>query len=105
MNGLSKEEQLKRSKPKNPKKLGYIAWHDYVDYLNDFSNGKCQVCKTNPLHDFHHAIFGSYGADKDDHSLVGVCRKCHEDCHKDKHGAVNSKAVRIGRSNWKKYKG
>ena len=102
---MTKAEQLKRNTPSNPKKLGYLAWHAYADWLNEISDGKCQVCQTNPLHDLHHSIFGSYGADKDDRSLVGICRQCHEDCHSNKNGAINSKAIRIGRKNWKKYKG
>ncbi len=100
---MTKEEQLRRSKTDNPKKLGYIAWHNYVDWINEISNGMCQLCKKNPLDEMHHSAYGSQGADKDDRTLVGICRYCHLDCHKEKHGSVNSKAVKIGRANWRKY--
>ena len=51
----------------------------------------------------HHSIFGRYGADKDDTSLVLTCILCHIQVHAHKHGELNKKAIEIGRDNFEKF--
>ena len=40
----------------------------------------CEVCRAPAVH-VHHAKFKSRGGNDDIENLVGVCYKCHNDCH------------------------
>ena len=62
----------------------------------------CQVCHEKPTQDLHHLFFGCYGADKDDTSLIAVCRDCHEWLHKNKHEG-QEKFKWLAKDNWEGY--
>lgn len=99
----SKEIQLKKTKNKNDKRLDPCEYRALKDSILDRTNGICQLCGVASGDDFHHSKWGKYGADKIDSSVVLVCRTCHSNCHKDKHGELNTLAVEIGENNWERY--
>ena len=102
---MTKKAQLQKTKRKNPKRLDPCELRAYKDSILDVSGGICQLCSEERAVDMHHSLYGSRGADKDDRSLVAVCRDCHDKCHQSKHGALNSKAKEIGIDNWREYNG
>lgn len=72
------------NKPKKEKRLSKSENLRFRQWLCErFS--RCQICHKAHISEYHHLFFGSYGADKDDRTLIGVCRECHEWCHKNKH--------------------
>ena len=73
----------------------YVAWLNYTFKV-------CQICNQKQAQDAHHLRFGCYGADKDDTSLITVCRDCHEWCHQNKHES-QEKYEHIAKNNWEKY--
>lgn len=99
----SKETQLKMAKKKNDKRLDPCEYRALKDSILDRTNGICQLCGVAAISEYHHSLYGSRGADKDDRSIVGICRGCHSNCHKDKHGELNTLAVEIGENNWERY--
>jgi len=99
---MQKSEQLKKVKLVNLKKLSKIENKLFHDFINSVSFGLCQLC-SNTAEDHHHPRYGSYGADKDDRCQIAICRKCHEKCHKSKHGMQNIIAENIGDKNWRAY--
>jgi len=100
-----KDAQLKKNRRENEKKLEKNALHNYKMDINFFANHTCQLCKKAQGQDHHHPYFGRQGADRDDRVLVLVCRSCHNECHKEKHGEWNTKAKQIGNENWRKHNG
>jgi hypothetical protein len=52
--------------------------------------------------DTHHLIFGCYGANKDDTSLICVCRSCHNWAHANKH-LSQYKFLETAKKNWSDY--
>ena len=73
------------NKPKKENRLKHDELVLFKIFINDKANFGCQICHKNNIEEFHHLFFGSYGADKDDRTLIGVCRECHEWCHSNKH--------------------
>ena len=73
----------------------YVAWLNYTFKV-------CQICNQKQAQDAHHLRFGCYGADKDDTSLIAVCRDCHNWCHKNKQESKD-KYKDIASSNWRSY--
>jgi len=100
---LSKSEQLKKTKRVNLKRLSKIENKLFHDTIQDVTHGVCQLCEEREGVDFHHCRYGSYGVDKDDMCQVLTCRKCHDMCHRDKHGIHNRRAEKIGDMNWKEH--
>lgn len=100
---MTKESQLRKVKRVNLKRLTKIENKLFHDDIIDRTNGICQLCNREQGQDFHHSLWGNYGSSKDDMSQVLVCRKCHELCHNDKHGAVNYLAIKEGEQNWSNY--
>ncbi len=100
---MTKKEQLSKAKKPNSKKLGYVVFMDYCDFINERAEGMCQICHSAPLAEMHHSLFGCYGADKDDRSIVGTCLQCHIDMHKDKKGLKSMDAQTIAEANWKAF--
>ena len=103
MSEYSKDSQLKKTKSINLKKLTKIENKLFHDYIIDKTLSICKLCNERGGDDFHHAKYGTFGADKDDTCQVLSCRKCHDLCHVDKHGIVNTLAVLMGDSNWRGY--
>jgi len=100
---FSKDAQLKKDRRLNKKRLSKKEMNEFRRFISDTSNNVCQLCKIRQIQDAHHPIFGCRGADKDDRCQVGVCRECHEKCHNDKHGKLNSLAIKIGHKNYKNF--
>ena len=100
---LSKTDQLHKVKRINLKRMSKIENKLYHDDILDTTGGICQLCNESQGVEFHHAYFGRYGADKDDTKQVLSCRKCHELCHNEKHGVVNTMAKWIADNNWSNY--
>ncbi|MFT7880951.1 MAG: hypothetical protein ABXS91_11225 [Sulfurimonas sp.] len=103
---ITKKEQLKKTKIPNPKKLDPCELRGFKDSILDTSAGICQVCKTEGVQDFHHAQFGCSGANKDDRTLVGICRGCHHLIHHSRKGRgkeLREVAIEIGEKNWKSW--
>lgn len=103
MISFTKEDQLKKNKRVNPKKMTRIENKLFHDDILDNSKGVCQVCEDKEGVDFHHPKYGKFGADKDDTCQVLVCRECHDLCHREKHGAMNRIAEHVGNFNYKVY--
>jgi hypothetical protein len=67
-------------------KLSKNKLKNYQMYLAD-KYPLCQIRATGctvQVQDTHHLFYGCFGADKDDTSLICVCRNCHEWAHKNK---------------------
>ena len=62
----------------------------------------CQICNNDIVSDAHHLLYGSYGADKADESVIAVCRSCHEWCHANKKES-QEKYMHIAQKNWEKH--
>ncbi len=101
---MTKQQQTKWNKKSNPKKLTPADYKDFVNYIFNKAERKCQLCTFKPIDDLHHSVYGSFGADKDDRTLVGVCRACHSDIHDHGNRDKREKAKKIGKENWKGYK-
>lgn len=102
----SKEAQLKKTRKTNEKKLPPEELKAFSSFISSISKNKCQICKTAKIDEYHHGVFGSMGADKDDRTLVGICRKCHHSIHHARNNnsqILRSNGERIGRTNWGKY--
>lgn len=99
---MTKEEQTKKAKKKNSRRLSRDELVSYKDTIFDISGGLCQLCQEVSPDDYHHPFFGSY---KDDNYLVAVCRECHTKCHQSKHGALNTKAKEIATENRRVHNG
>ena len=72
-------------------------------FISEKTMDTCQICHKEHIADFHHLFYGSYGADKDDRTLIGVCRKCHEWCHKNKHQSQKD-YKKVADLNWLEFK-
>jgi len=101
--GYPKSKQTAKNKPKNEKRMSQKEYHAYCDHIRDVSDGICQACGDFPFDDTHHTKWGSFGADKDDRSLVGVCRGCHDKCHADRD--FNDSLSWIATDNYQTFKG
>lgn len=66
----------------NPKKLKNVK--KYAKWLLE-KYPVCQICEDKQSIEAHHLMFGCYGANKDDRTLIAVCRECHMYCHANKH--------------------
>lgn len=103
-----KSAQTKKHKKDNPKKLPKPTLQNFIDTIFKLSKGKCQICKVNKIDEYHHALYGNFGADKDDRSLVGICRECHYCIHHGKNGGsqkLRQNAVLVGENNWSFFNG
>lgn len=103
---LTKKEQLRKNKARSDKKLEKKDLQNYLEWLKE-NHPQCQAKLDNCEHETieaHHVLFGGYGADKDDRTLLCVCRSCHEWAHKNK---ANSRELflHVARANWKQYGG
>lgn len=101
----SKEEQLKTTKNKSPKKMPKIEYEIYVDFVNCISRGMCQANCGRPAQDIHHSHFGAGG--RDDRYLTAICRDCHYAIHHGTNTDVGSRLKllfkAIGKTNWRAY--
>lgn len=88
----------KKPKQNRLSKSEYKAFCDSIMY---FSDGICQWCKKNQGADMHHSSYGCMGANKDDRTLVLLCRECHELAHS---GANREELQIIGKENWNTFK-
>ena len=105
---LSKEDQLKKNKKPNLKKLSPIELQLFEEFIFEKSGGLCQLCKTEPLNTYHHSRFGNMGACKDDRSLIAICQADHHEIHHGNKGigrALRNLAIIIGDENWDDYNG
>ena len=82
-----------------------MAYKNYVDFVNERSNGICQGECSNKAQDIHHAVFGAGG--RDDRYITAICRECHHEIHNgmdiDKKSALKLLFKSIGRENWRLY--
>lgn len=83
----SKQVQLQKTKKDNPKKMPKALYQKKCDWLFE-KYPKCQVCLINNSEDAHHAKYGNGGADKDDRSIIALCRECHRMIHHSRTGIV-----------------
>lgn len=98
-----KSKQLKKNKKENPKKLPRETLQNFIDLIFKRAKGKCQLCTVKKIDEYHHSIFGSMGADRDDRSLMGICRECHYAIHHGRDGRgqkLRQEAIKIGAKNW-----
>jgi len=105
---LSKSKQLNWNKAKNDKKLSKPELESFVGTIDRISKGFCQLCKVNKIGEYHHSLYGSFGADKDDRSLMGICVPCHYAIHHGKDGGsqeLRARAIVIGARNWRVHNG
>lgn len=79
------------------RRLSKSAYKKYKEYLADL-HFTCQICGE-VADDTHHVLFGAY---KDDRTLVSLCRKHHEEAHKDKK-TWERVLLPIANYNWKIY--
>ena len=77
-----------------------LSKKDYENYRIWLSNYQpcCQICNK-IADDTHHVLFGAY---KDDRTLVSLCRKHHEEAHKNKK-EWEKILLPIANENWEKY--
>lgn len=99
-----KSAQTKKSKKINPKKLSACQKMGFINTIDSLSGGYCQLCTIRTVADYHHSIYGSFGADKDDRSLMAICEVCHYEIHHGKNGigqTLREDAIEIGANNWR----
>ena len=102
---LTKSEQLKKNRIPNPKKMIDVEYKCYVDFVNDRAGYSCQLCGA-PAQDIHHSEFGK---DKDDRSIIAICRNCHSLIRYASPKDIESgsrlkyRAKTIGKENWRAY--
>jgi hypothetical protein len=104
----TKAQQTKKNKAKNPKKLTGKDKINYIDFLRERSDEKCQMpdCN-NDAQDWEHPDRGIH---RDDRYTIMICRKCHmiADGHTladvKERIALKEHGKRIGRENWKAYR-
>ena len=103
---LSKKEQTRKKKMRDEKRLQKKELEKYQFWLKE-NYPQCQAQLNGCEHETieaHHVLFGSFGADKDDKTVIAVCRSCHEFCHKNK--ALSKELfLHVARENWKQYGG
>lgn len=97
----TKKEQLKWKKTKNPKKLPPKQLQAFKNYINKQTKYICQICNKRLAVEYHHALFG---ANKDDKTLVAICRHCHSDIHVKSDKEKESFAKLVGSKNWEEFK-
>jgi len=98
----SKKDQTRWNKKKNDRKLSRREYKAFCDSIADIEDGMCQWCGERKGDDFHHASYGRMGADKDDRTLVLLCRECHVMAHS---GKNRDALVALGKANWLTFKG
>jgi 5-methylcytosine-specific restriction endonuclease McrA len=42
----------------------------------------CQYCRSKPVTDIHHIVYRSQGGSDEVDNLIGLCRLCHQQAHK-----------------------
>ena len=73
------------NKTKKENRISVDVMSSFRNFISEKSFDTCQICHKEHIAEFHHLFYGSYGADKDDRTLIGVCRECHLWCHSNKH--------------------
>ena len=71
MNDFSKQAQVGKNRKTNPKKMPKVQYREYVDFVNERSNGLCQCGCGRKADDMHHS---KRGINKDDRSVIAICR-------------------------------
>lgn len=103
---LSKKEQTRKKKIRDDKRLEVKEMQKYQVWLKE-NFPKCQAQLKGCEHETveaHHVLFGSFGADKDDTRVIGICRACHCWCHAHKK-LSQELLLHVARENWMKYGG
>lgn len=88
------------NKTKKENRLSVEVMSSFRNFISEKSFDTCQICHKEHIADFHHLFYGSYGADKDDRTLIGVCRECHEWCHANKVKS-QERYEHIAQDNWR----
>lgn len=95
------------NKEKSDKKLEKKDLQNYQKWLKE-NHSQCQAQANDKCEhyavDIHHVLFGSYGADKDDRTLLAVCRHCHLWAHRNK-SLSQELFLHVAMDNWKQYGG
>jgi len=98
---MTKAEQTHKTQTKRANKLSMYEYNEFRIFVATM-HPECQVCGKQ-AHDLHHLRYGRYGADKDDRSLLSVCRDCHLWCHKNKKES-QEKYMSVVDKNWEDFK-
>lgn len=105
---ISKSDQLKKVRQPDEKKLSKSEKVSFISTIDKISKGKCQLCNNFNTDEYHHSIYGSFGADKDDRSLMAICRGCHHLIHHSRESRskqARQDAIVIGVENWRVHNG
>ena len=103
---MTKQDQLKKNRKDNPKKLSAIELADFKNFIWAKSGGKCQCNCGRDGVEFHHSKRGIY---KDDKSIILICRRCHTLIHSCEYKNIrNTSELTIlakvhGKKNWKEF--
>jgi len=101
---MTKQEQTRKVRRVNTKKMSLVELNLYKDYINEIADGKCQCGCNREISTYHHSCRGS---NKDDKSLGGINYICHDTLHfsTDSHEreALTILFKGIGRENWRLY--
>ena len=104
---MTKQEQLKKNREQNQKKLSTVVLADFKNFIWAKSGGLCQCgCGKHGV-EYHHSLRGAY---KDDKSIILICRSCHNLIHNceynnmDKTSELMILAKVQGVKNWKDFK-
>jgi len=97
----SKQSQLQKTRKPNPKIMPKAEYKKKCDWLFE-KYPMCQICTINKSQDAHHTSFGNNGADKDDRTIISICRECHDMIHHNKTDIVDMHGYKAMRHNLEK---
>lgn len=63
------------------------------EYIKHKQHGKCAVCGK-PIEHIHHIVSRSEGGSNSPDNLIGLCKHCHDEVHKDKTILNNVKGIK-----------
>lgn len=55
----------------------------YKDYIYNLQEGKCLLCNTLPIEEYHHVVQRKNNGSNNVSNIAGLCNKCHSLVHKD----------------------
>jgi len=81
---MTKQEQVQKNTKEKSNKLKPQKLKRYCNYLSQIYP-MCQDPNCSCMaQDLHHSVYGSYGADKDDRTLIPLCNRHHIKAHQNK---------------------
>ena len=102
---MTKEQQLKKTKQLNAKRMSPIELANYKNFIYARSGGMCQCGCSRELTEYHHVFFG---INKDDRYLAAIAQHpCHYNIHHGKDVEEKKRLIeifeRVGKENWGMY--